>query len=195
MLTVNEISTFSQLILLDLQSFALAHSLNNKRECEVKGTQYILNHLNYEGIKEIRYNEHGKPCLDSSVNISISHSKGLMGILLNKRESCGLDIEEIGPKAKRVKDKFLSKAELLYLENASEKMYVLYWAVKEALFKIHGKGELIFAEHIRIPNQTLNENEGDLCAEITKSDYEQKYLMAYRFLDKHVLVYLLESTS
>jgi hypothetical protein len=196
MLSVNEISSHSRLFLLDLVKFSDQNLLNNKRECERKGTELILNHINTEGIKGFYYDEEGKPCLSNGGFISISHSKGMLGLLYNEKESCGLDIEVLGPKAFRVRDKFLSAKELRELENikAGENIYTLYWAIKESLYKINGKSGLIFAENIFIPSAPRELEFGKVTAEIILNGLRKNYLLAYHFMHNHVMVYLIEST-
>lgn len=121
---------------------------NEKRKIEWLGTRYLLQtQHNKQAI--IIYNNDGKPTLNSGENISISHSNGVVGIIISNQD-IGLDIERKREKIDRIKEKFLNKNELNEISNSTDKTTLLttYWSCKEALLKIYGKTDLIFDEQL-----------------------------------------------
>jgi len=100
---------FSDSLSLSTQEIEQLSLINNKnRRLEWLCTRYLLKQLLNKDIR-IHYDAHHKPYLDNnSFNISISHSKSLVGIYLNKEKYLGLDIEEISNKIDKISVKFPS---------------------------------------------------------------------------------------
>ena len=107
-----------------------------KRNKEWIASRLLLNEINPN--YSISYNEFGAPELDNGTYISISHSKGLVAIIISQKQ-VGIDIEEISDKALRVSSKFISTNNLKSL--TTEKA-TLIWCCKEAIYKWYQKGEV-----------------------------------------------------
>jgi len=89
---------------------------------------------------DILYLNTGKPYLkDMGLNISISHTKGYVAVILTNLKYVGLDIQYITEKVKLIKPKFISGNE--YIDSNNELHHLLlHWSAKETLYKAIGKG-------------------------------------------------------
>lgn len=134
---------------------------------------------------EITYDNLGKPGLDNGWFISISHSEDLVAIILNKNTHCGIDIERYSSKLEVIKHKFLNESDLKSVTLADH--LTLYWGAKEALYKVYGKKQVLFIEHLFIE---------DFCADragfrgrIHSGDLQAELPMAWEKIDNHILAY------
>ena len=90
--------------------------------------------LNYQGIKK---DDNGKPHLiNSRYHISISHKFPYVSVIIDTKK-CGVDIERIDEKVKKIKSKFLSEEEELIIGENLKKL-VEYWSMKETAYKVGG---------------------------------------------------------
>ncbi len=98
---------------------------------------------------EINYYSNGKPYLKGQeAQISISHTKNIVGIMLHPQRTVGLDIEHISPRAERLKGRFLSEKEAFVASDAI--LATLYWSAKETLFKLDKEQGLDFRSDLSI---------------------------------------------
>jgi len=100
---------------------------------------------------QITYDENNKPFIkDSKLHISLSHSHDMLAVIIDKQNT-GIDIERIRPNVMKIKEKFMSDAELGSLKNENiEEQLTLYWCVKESLYKLYGKKKLAFKENLLV---------------------------------------------
>ncbi len=96
----------------------------------------------------IFYSATGKPNI-LGYNISISHSKNWVAILLSKDKKVAIDIQLISPSIKRIASKFISQEEKNGLKAASEEVFTTIWSAKEVLFKLHEIGQLDFKSQLK----------------------------------------------
>lgn len=97
----------------------------------------------------VTYHPNGKPYLKGQeFNISISHSKDLVAVILHKEKIVGIDIEYISPRVEKVKKRFLSDQELNAANTTA--LLTLYWSAKETLFKVDAKQGLDFSTEISL---------------------------------------------
>ncbi|GAB6011267.1 4'-phosphopantetheinyl transferase family protein [Viscerimonas tarda] len=84
---------------------------------------------------KILYRPSGSPYVeDESVNISISHTRGYVAVVLNKKQYLGIDIQYITGKVKRIRHRFISPDE--YIDPGNELIHLLlHWSAKETLYK------------------------------------------------------------
>ncbi len=88
----------------------------------------------FEGIRK---DNNGKPHLiKSKYHISISHKFPYVSVIFNTKK-CGIDIERIDEKVKKIRSKFLSKKEDLIVGENLKKL-VEYWSMKETAYKVDG---------------------------------------------------------
>ncbi len=119
-----------------------------KRKIEFAATR-ILRHRLF-GNRQIHYDMHGAPYIDREGYISISHAPGIVGISLSMDFKVGLDLELIQNKALRLQDKFLSEDEKMILNLKSNEIMTKAWSVKEVLYKLAGRKQIIFKKDLRI---------------------------------------------
>ncbi len=77
----------------------------------------------------------GRPWLEgSTASVSLSHSGLYAAALINPGAPCGVDLEQIKPKAATLAPKFLSSQELSAYRPGPEAA-TLFWSIKEAAYK------------------------------------------------------------
>ena len=142
---------------------------------------------------EIIYNSMGRPVLEnSSVNISISHSNELAAVYLSDK-NVGIDAENLDRNIEKVASRFLSEAEMEYAnkqENAQSIM-ILFWSVKEAVYKCSGETGILFNREIRIVTDSM-QNNGCFYAELLKENKIRRFQCSALFFENNVVVYCVE---
>ncbi|MBW6479661.1 MAG: 4'-phosphopantetheinyl transferase superfamily protein [Bacteroidales bacterium] len=144
-------------------------------------------------LSAITYDEYGKPYLDNGVrHISVSHSGRYSALIASPKYTVGIDIERMEDKIKRISHKFLNESEMT--ENGKglsvEQLYVI-WAAKETLYKLHGKRDILFREHIYI--EPFKVEEHGLIYGTIKTDYDERiFPVEYQLLDDYILAYALD---
>ncbi len=135
---------------------------------------------------EIIKDSFGKPCLTSADGyVSLSHSYPYAAAIINTRTETGIDIEHSREQLLRIRHKFLSSGEEECAGNHTDKLCV-YWAAKEALYKLYGRKGLILKEQIIINPFELTDSgtiEGSLLLNKTKQQYTLHYR---RFEELHI---------
>ncbi len=81
----------------------------------------------------VSYSEIGKPYLNSRKNISVTHSGSYAALIVSDKQ-VGIDLEEFGEKIKKIEKKFLD-VELDYPIDLSTSNLLVYWNIKESIFK------------------------------------------------------------
>ncbi|AUD03205.1 4'-phosphopantetheinyl transferase family protein [Spirosoma pollinicola] len=103
--------------------------------------------MSYKGLRK---DEFGKPHLiDSPWHISLSHTSGWAAAVLHRSRPVGIDIEPIREQFKRVVPRVLSESEINHAAGDPNRLAV-YWCAKEALYKLYGKRQLTFREHLHV---------------------------------------------
>lgn len=190
---IREINEKSRLGLIHLPDYSAITGVTAKRELEKNATAFLLGKLFNKAV-ELSYNTEGKPELkEEACHISISHSHDKLVIICNKECATGVDIELIRDKVLKIKDKFLSVAELAEAKDNIEKL-IVYWAAKETLYKIYGLKEIEFAKHLFVHPFDLNK-EGKILGEINLDSFRKKFNLHYEKLDDYMLVYLIDELN
>ena len=91
-------------------------------------------------------------------------------------------IEKISDKALKVSSKFVSENNL---NNLNKEKATLIWCCKEAIFKLHQKGNVDFKEDIKLTPFSL-QNKGIVNAEFNSEIFR----LHYTKLNSHFLVYV-----
>lgn len=111
--------------------------LKQKRSWQQQTAQSSLQKLLQKQIS-IEKNDHGKPFINDDYHISISHCQHKLGITASKHP-IGLDLHHFTSKTERVSKKYLNDAELELCYTLPERqLFDVFWAAKEAVFKIFG---------------------------------------------------------
>ena len=139
---------------------------------------------------EIHYDNSGKPYLaGSSYHISVSHTEQLSTVILRDRHSVGIDIEKVRPRIIRVKDKFLSKAELDSLTPGDEiSQLTLFWCAKEALYKICDKEGISIRNNITIEPFRIKDS-GELRGKVHSEKIKESFDLFYTRYDNYAIVW------
>lgn len=87
--------------------------------------------------KEIVYESNGKPFLnDHSYQVSFSHTKGYVAVIVSKKNAVGIDIEQYSERVCKVTDRFMCSREKAFpYEGNLIWGYLLHWSAKETLYK------------------------------------------------------------
>lgn len=132
----------------------------------------------------------GKPLLaGTSSYISISHAYPYAAAILDEQQPVGIDIEKPRSQLLRIQHKFLNKDEQLCAEDNPRKLCV-YWAAKEALYKLYGRRELIFGQQILIQPFELD-LQGEIRGELVVKSTRQAYSLHYRYLGDLLICFCL----
>jgi 4'-phosphopantetheinyl transferase len=145
--------------------------------------RYLAKELNieFDGIKK---DVHGKPYLvNSSWQMSITHSRKLMGVVLHPKKAVGVDIERPQSKMWKILPRLFSKQEIVYIGDNLERMSV-YWSAKEALYKLYGKRGTDFRE-----NLLIHSLEDELFGEISMPDHQKKHQLFHEKIDEYLVVW------
>jgi 4'-phosphopantetheinyl transferase len=138
----------------------------------------------YSGITKDNF---GKPFLkDSMFQISLSHSYPYVAAIIDQGQPVGIDLEQPKPKLLKIASRVLAKEEL---DDAGTDVikHCIYWCAKESLIKIHGKKDLVFAEHIRI-NPFSRGKYGHLIGRIIVNTMETRVPLQYYVFENFVVV-------
>lgn len=128
----------------ELEKLKTIHHPNKK--VEFVAIRTLRTH--FFGKRPIYYDEIGAPHIEGEGYISISHANGVVGLASSKDFRIGFDLEPIREKVMRVKHKFLSPQELKQCNIDSVEEMIKVWSGKEALYKLAGRKQLIFAEQL-----------------------------------------------
>ena len=140
----------------------------------------------------LSHHDNGKPYLENMVtNISISHTRKYVAVILDDIEDVGIDIESLDRDFSSVEKKALSEDEIDDLDDEKKnEQLAIYWCAKEAIFKRVSAYHVDFAEQIEVDRFRLRD-EGELDATFVHKDgYEEEFELEYITFDNHVLVWV-----
>lgn len=131
---------------------------------------------------------YGKPYLQRCQwKPALTHRAPWVAGMLYHGEAAGIDLEKPDEKLQRLKHKFLDREELENAEDDLEKLCI-YWAAKEALYKIYGRKGVIFSEQLKIEPFSPGP-EGELTGHIRMPDAELTVPLFYHKLNELFLVH------
>jgi len=125
-------------------------SLENRRK-EFLAARLLLKILiNKE--ERILYTTEGKPYLaNNQFQLSISHTKGYVAVIVHPNQPVGIDIEHKSPRVLNIRHRFLSDEELLHISvNDGVNHLLTCWSAKESMFKIINEPSIDFKEHLHL---------------------------------------------
>lgn len=101
---------------------------------------------------DIGHRADGSPYLTAGgAHVSISHSGPFVALSLSAAARIGIDLEQRGPRALRLREKFLSPGEYGYDEpEDAETAALTAWSAKEAAFKLFGRPGISLKNGIRL---------------------------------------------
>lgn len=135
------------------QSTSLSSKNLSRRELELRTSDVLASTILDKEVK-IERDANGRPYINgSSENISISHTRSTLGVIINPHTPVALDIEITNRNVGPVKQKFTTSDEIELVRKVhTDNPEILIWSCKECLFKIlpfaaiHFKDQLTFNE-------------------------------------------------
>jgi len=124
--------------------------LLNQKKSEIHKKQFlairnILKFLCFDD-KDLKYDKAGKPIFSQNKRLSISHSGNYASVIISDH-NVGIDIEKISDKTIKIKDKFLD-IELNYPQELNNQISLVYWNIKESIYKAVGITGIDFKKNI-----------------------------------------------
>lgn len=160
---------------------------NESRKKEWLITRILLTEL-LQRKTTICHLSHGKPFLHNhNSNISISHSRNFVSIIVSSAYYPGIDIEHISNRVSKIKHKFLDQSELKWCLNLEQQTGC--WSAKESVFKIYEK-ELDFHD-IEISQFNTDLESGRFKAQVIKKGKEGNFVINYKLIENDIITYTL----
>ena len=145
---------------------------------------------------EFYYDEFGKLHFKNhDYSLSVSHSGDYSAVLLNNKHCVGIDIEKVSDRINNISLKFLSVQELTKIDENNYKQLTCLWSAKETLFKLRGRGDLIFDQNIILEPCPTDQDSGTFKGRIVKDDIDNEYELKYFLIDNYVLVYCVDDND
>ena len=134
--------------------------LLNQKKSEIQKKQFlaIRNIFKLLSIKdnEVKYDKAGKPIFSQNKALSISHSGNYAAVIMSDH-SVGIDIETINDRILKIKSKYL-ETELNYPLELNTETSLIYWNIKESVFKAVDKSRIDFKKNILVPPLDIKKN-------------------------------------
>jgi len=181
----------------DMDKFSASPEKLEEIKVEQRRKEWLCSrHLGWSIAKELEGSCDGvwsdslnKPHIkNSSLQISISHAKPYVAVLVHRNASCGVDIEEKKEKLLRLAPKFLTQREL-DLVNGSLDAIAIGWGAKEAIYKLYGRKSLIFKEHIFLYKLDEIQQNGSIRSELKANNIVTNIEIKYEQFENHILAY------
>ena len=154
---------------------------SKQRRLEKLATRALLFEMTNSANLHFNHNDSGKPLLEG-YHVSVSHTKGMVALMLSKTREVAVDVEDESDRVGRIAHKFVNVDETM----PSNLHLLLAWCAKEAIFKYFSADNLLSSEIYLHPFAV--EECGAIVAKNTKRDISvtAHYSMVKRF----VLVYI-----
>lgn len=138
--------------------------------------------------KTINYHPNGKPYFeDQSINLSISHTKDYVAVILSQSPLVGIDIEYISDRVKRVRSRFISDLE--YIDSENEIIHLLlHWSAKETMYKALSKEKIDLKNNFHIQS-FAPQQKGSFKASETFTENNLQFQIQYIVTDDYVVTY------
>ena len=124
--------------------------LLNQKKSEIHKKQFLairnIFKFLYFDDKDLKYDKAGKPIFSQNKRLSISHSGNYASVIISDH-NVGIDIEKISDKTIKIKDKFLD-IELNYPQELNNQISLVYWNIKESIYKAVGITGIDFKKNI-----------------------------------------------
>jgi phosphopantetheinyl transferase len=158
------------------------------RKKEFVTTRILLQELLGDGIF-IENNEYGKPLLiNSSCEISISHSKDYVGVMVGLGHEMALDIEYLSDRVYKICKRFLSEDELSSISESDKQIHIYqHWCAKECLIKLYGKKDVHLINELKI--YPFKPSQSTFSGEVTRRDFSKKFDFQYQAFDSYLMVW------
>ena len=161
-------------------------SMARKKEFAV--TRILLQELLGSAVF-IRNNEHGKPSLEhSDFDISISHSKNYVGLMIGTGHELALDIEYLSDRVYSITKRFMSESEMALISEDEEQLHIYqHWCAKECLIKLYGEKDVHLIDELKI--HPFNPSQSQFSGEVTRTDFSRTYSFKYELFNTYLMVW------
>ena len=114
-------------------------------------------------LENLKHTKYGRPFIDNSIDINISHSEEIAVCSVSKNGRVGIDIEKIKPvELSRFKKYILPEVwKEINQSDEKDKLFYDYWTMVESSLKADGRGLSLPIEEI-----VLNRDKVQLCGKI-----------------------------
>ena len=136
----------------------------------------------------VSYSEIGKPYLNSKKNISVTHSGSYAALIVSDKQ-VGIDLEEFGEKIKKIEKKFLD-VELDYPIDLSTSNLLVYWNIKESIFKSLENKPMDFRKNIIV--LPLEEENNKVKSWYINNDEIYSFCSYYKVSKNYTLAYVIK---
>ena len=141
----------------DLKSKVVLSEYNlkllNQKRSEIHKKQFLairkIFNLLFIDDEDLKYDKAGKPICSQNKRLSISHSGNYAAVIMSDH-SVGNDIETINDRILKIKSKYL-ETELNYPLELNTQTSLIYWNIKESVFKAVDKPGIDFKKNILVP--------------------------------------------
>ena len=163
--------------------------LLNQKKSEIQKKQFlaIRNIFKLLSIKdnEVKYDKAGKPIFSQNKALSISHSGNYAAVIMSDH-SVGIDIETINDRILKIKSKYL-ETELNYPMELNKETSLVYWNIKESVFKAVEKPGIDFKKNILVLPLDIKKNlvkswyidDDKICSFAPRFKISKKYTLAF----------------
>ena len=187
-LSIKELKNKTQLTTQEKSKLKLLKS--EKRKKEWLGTRFVIQKKFGTNV-EIKY-KGKKPFINNKKYFSISHSGSLLAFFSSNKYCIGIDIEKISNKIESFSHKFIHDEEKIFLTKDNHLLTTqLIWCAKEAIYKSHGLGGLIFNKEMIISN--INYKKNTARGFLIKNKIIENYSIHFKKLDSYLLVFAIKT--
>ncbi|MFD2554103.1 4'-phosphopantetheinyl transferase family protein [Sphingobacterium tabacisoli] len=181
----------SKLQLDEAEQDRLRNLSKGKRTLHWLATRVLLRYLlQTEEYIHCPSDSNGKPYLpDYPYKISLTHSFDYAGVMLSTKGECGMDLEIVKDKVRRIKEKFLKPEELAFI-NPEHEILQLYacWCAKEAVYKLQGNKGVSFLHDMTI-RQFNYKPQGVMTLDLQKDGKDLSFQVYYEQFQDYMLGY------
>ena len=166
--------------------------LLNQRKSEIHKKQFlairnILKELSIQD-QDLVYDESGKPFIRDGQNISFSHAGNYAAVIIGKQR-VGIDIEIRRDRILKIKEKFLG-IELNYPGDLNSEKALIYWNIKESIFKTVDNSVVDFRKNILVLPLDINNNY--IKSWYLNDDQIDSYNSYYKISKNYTLAYVIK---
>ena len=141
---------------LDLKSKQmLSQKKSETHKNQFLAVRYLLKYLSID-LHNLNYNSLGNPFFENNYKISISHSGVYVAVIISDTD-VGIDIETINDRILKIKGRYL-ETELNYPLELNTETSLVYWNIKESVFKAVDKPGIDFKKNILVPPLDMKKN-------------------------------------
>lgn len=111
------------------------------RDCERKAVNLLLAVMLNSSNFKIEHTESGKPSIEG-YNMSISHTRGYVAVILSSKYQVGIDIEYQSDRVDRIASRFMRADEIA--DTTTKRL--INWCAKEAVYKLFSEENLTYQQ-------------------------------------------------